>query len=342
MRRASLLAFLFLCTCAIILNVEGQCGTGGCGGADNWYSSARAFLDSDMPIVGVAQKDTSKLTSFRTGIDPDNSTSKEAQGPAKMPSMKSITILDRSDQFPKGKILNAVTSIPCSDIIMDVSNTRGLGQARIDGSILIRSKDFLNDKGDLKSSGELAKILGDDGISRGDPIVLYSDEFSSGEAAFVFWLMTYLGHSDAKVLDGGFEDWVEASLPLDTAEIVRSKTEYIPSPRSEMLANYSFIKSVKTQVIDARSYQEFGTEHIPNAFFINPEQVMSAGKLRNSTDLDLIFVKLDKNKPIVVYADDLINASLIWFALQIMDFDSKIYIGEDSKVRKEPEIYKIS
>ena len=42
-------------------------------------------------------------------------------------------------------------------------------------------------------------------------IVVYSDDFSSGDATFVFWALKYLGQENLKVLDGGLEDWKAAS-----------------------------------------------------------------------------------------------------------------------------------
>ncbi len=125
--------------------------------------------------------------------------------------------------------------------------------------------------------------------------------------------MKYLGQEDVEALDGGLRDWIDASLPLETKENTRGKTNYVPNLKKAMIADYNYSRSIFVQVLDARSYQNPGLERIPNATQIDHEQILSKGKLREAKDLELIFNKLDKNKPTMVCADDLFNGSLVWY-----------------------------
>ncbi len=120
---------------------------------------------------------------------------------------------DRVASFPNGAILKAMKSVSSSDVVMDVSNTDSYSTSHIKNAIHIPSKDFLNSEGNLKTDEELAKVLGDAGVSRDDSIVLYAGKESSGEAEFAFLVLSYLGQKDVRLLDGSLADWKAAGLP---------------------------------------------------------------------------------------------------------------------------------
>ena len=109
-------------------------------------------------------------------------------------------------------------SVSSSDVVMDVSNGDSYAASHIKDAIHIPSKDFLNSEGNLKTDEELAKVLGDAGVSRDDSIVLYGSKESSGEAEFAFLVLSYLGQKDVKLLDGSLADWKAAGLPEEVLE----------------------------------------------------------------------------------------------------------------------------
>jgi len=324
-------------------NANAGCSIEGCGGGvSSWEVSARNFLNSDVPIANAMQRDNQMATSFRAGTAVENDSLGEMENLARPTmSIDTPTPLYRSNQYPNGQMLKALMSVSSSDVIIDVSKAREKGQSRIRGSLSLSSNNFLDEDENLKTVEELSRILGNAGISRKDPVVVYGDHFSSGEATFVLWIMKYLGQDDVEALDGGLKDWTDASLPLETKENIRAKTNYMPNLKNEIVADYNYSRSDLAQVVDARSYQNFGNERIPNAIYIDPEQVQSEGILRDAKDLELIFNKLDKNKPTVVYADNLFKASLVWYALQIMGFDSRIYPWHKGEGSIDSGIYKI-
>ena len=124
---------------------------------------------------------------------------------------------DRSDLFTNGQILKPLGALAGSDVVIDASQGDGFSQSHIKGAIHVPSKSLINDNGDLKPAEELAKILGEAGVSREDSIVAYSEDLSSGDATFLFWALKYLGQDDVKVLDGSLEDWNAANLPVESS-----------------------------------------------------------------------------------------------------------------------------
>ena len=53
------------------------------------------------------------------------------------------------------------------------------------------------------------------GVDDGQPVVAY-DENDSTAAARAWWLLRYFGHQQVQVLDGGYQAWLAADLPIET------------------------------------------------------------------------------------------------------------------------------
>ena len=102
------------------------------------------------------------------------------------------------------------------DVILDVSPQ---ATEYIQGAISIPYAEFMNN-GSLKPVSEVAKILGNAGISERDSILVYGQCLPCGvNSAYVYWILKYLGHDNVKILDGGIDDWVAAKLPTETVPI---------------------------------------------------------------------------------------------------------------------------
>jgi len=125
---------------------------------------------------------------------------------------------DRIASYTNGGILKPMKSVSSSDVVIDVSNGGSYAASHIKDAIHIPSRDFLNSEGNLKTAEELAKVLGDAGVSTTDSIVLYGSKESSGEAEFAFSVLRYLGQKDVKLLEGSLADWKAAGLPEDVLE----------------------------------------------------------------------------------------------------------------------------
>ena len=307
-----------------------KCPPSGCGaGGDSWEKSAQAFINSDVPLAGVVQDRSAGAGSFKAGEPIGGIVNATGNRSAPQLGGDFVRPNSRTNMFSKGEILKPLEAISDPEVVLSVTNEFSKGDAHIKGTIYIPSKSFLQENGTLKPTSEIAEILGSAGVSSEDPVIVYSDTFDSGEAAFVFWLLSYLGQEKVKALDGGLKDWTAASLPMETKENHFTPTNYTLSLNPNLLADYDLAASGKAQLVDARDFLEYGKARMPNAFSISSDQVVAGGKIKDRAQLNSTFAKLDRNKPIVVYSDDIFKASLVWFALQLMDFDSRIYSWQD-------------
>lgn len=226
-------------------------------------------------------------------------------------------------------------AVSSADIIIDVGKGYYDANTHIKGAIPLYWDGFLDESAMIKSAPELAKVIGDAGISRDDPVIIYGDCPECGGksvATFVFWVMRYLGHDDVKVLDGGIDSWKAAGLPVETTANMRSPVDYIPKLRPGLRANYDYVSSADVQLIDARTFVEYADGCIGDAVHIDYEQLLqNDGRFEDGAALDRLFTGrgLTKDKPIVVYSNAGAKASMVWYALQLMDYDASVYTWRD-------------
>lgn len=288
---------------------DAGCGcSGGCA-VGNWDPSA--FLNSDVP---AAPYDNSSGSNSSASVS-----SSSVQGEPKPEP--------RSDTFPNEKILKSLETVSSSNVVLDVSNGNGYSRSHIKGALLVPSKNFLNSDGTLKSAQELADVLGNAGVSNSDPVVVYSDNPS--DATFAFWVLGYLGHNDVKVLDGSTKDWSASDLPVDSAQSTRKAVTYTLNLKPDLLANYDYVKRSGAQIVDVRPFLDFGKGRVPSAIYLDPAGVLKNGKINDKSKLDAVFSNLIKDKPIVVYSDDYSEASVVWYALDLMGYNAKLYTWSD-------------
>jgi len=246
--------------------------------------------------------------------------------------------LDRAASYPNGKILKHLKSVSSSDVVIDVSNGESYAASHIKDAIHIPSQNFLNGEGDLKKADELAKILGDAGVSKTDSVVLYGGQESSGEAEFAYFVLRYLGQNEVKLLDGSLAEWKAAGLPEEVGENNSTAVEYKPQVRSDVIADYEYVKSGQAQIIDVRPFVEFGKGRIPGSIALDPTNVIKGDKIKNGNDLTNVFSRFDKEKPIVVYSYDYSRSALAAYALQLMGYQASIYSWEDWKAHEVTEV----
>ena len=320
----------------LIPNANASCSiSGGCGGnSGDWESSANAFLNSDVPGSFIPS-DALNGANVGSEILSDKATSKNTLNNTtaisiQLEAMNYISPSNRSDDFANGGILKPILGVSGSDVVIDATNGNNYSdQPHIKGAIHLPSKSFLYENGTLRPASELAGILGNAGVSREDRAIIYGDRLASGDATFVFWVMRYLGLDDATVLDGGLNHWISANLPQESGPIIRKPTAYEPRIRRELLADYNYVKSGNAQIVDARTFQEFGKKRIPGSISIDSAKVLENGRIKDSAQLNDTFSDLGKDKPVVVYSDDGLNASLVWYALQLMGYNSSLYTWND-------------
>jgi thiosulfate/3-mercaptopyruvate sulfurtransferase len=341
---AALLALLVIMDVSVS-NAGTECAL--CKAAENWDNTANSFLtgnstEQTLPSTANPQMSRANIWGLKTNsILTDNSTEKTSlststpqQSRASDPNTNSAAP-QRSSSIqemlaPFSSVMSATgasSTKPSSyDVILDVSPE---ATEYIQGAISIPYSEFMNN-GSLKPVSEVAKILGDAGISERDSVLVYGQCLPCGvNSAYVYWVLKYLGHDNAKILDGGIDNWVAAKLPTETVPKVLPKVTFTPKLNPGLLATYDYVKNGKVQIVDARSFQEFGLGYIPKALNIPYDQVMDNGQLKSEAELRDLFSSIDKTLPVVVYSDTGAQAGSVWFALETLGYNASLYSWQD-------------
>ncbi|WP_373231036.1 sulfurtransferase [Cohnella sp.] len=130
----------------------------------------------------------------------------------------------------------------------------------------------------LPDVAELAKRLGQAGISNDSRVVAYDDQ-GGAMTSRLWWLLTYLGHSSVYVLEEGFTAaWLKAGLIVSSEEKVIFPKNFVAEVKPDMLADMQEVKAKLgapgVRLIDSREAPRYRGEvepidrvagHIPGA-----------------------------------------------------------------------------
>lgn len=239
--------------------------------------------------------------------------------------------------YVHGEFLASVEDANRANVILDVGSD--YDAVHIEGAIPLYWEELLDDENNPRPAAEMAEIFGNAGISPDDSVVIYgSCESCDGisVAPFVFWAMRYLGHDSVQVLDGGLDAWTDAGLPTEKRANSRAAVVYTPRVRSSLLADYEEVSSGERQLVDARTLQDFSADKIAGAIHIDYDEVQTNDRMKGSDDLTRVFAGLDEDEPIVVYSYAGARAAMVWYALQLMGYDSSVYSFNDWEAKRPP------
>jgi len=221
-------------------------------------------------------------------------------------------------------ILIQPSQVTSKDVILNVDTKP---QSYIKGADHIDYLEFTDGSDRPKSTSELSRILGNAGISRSNPLVIYSEDLSA--ATFVYLILDSLGQESIRLLDGGLEGWTAAGKPSERVPVVLAQTSYLPAIRSDLIATYDYVKGKDVQVVAARSSKEYLVGSVPGSQNIPYNSVLDSGKIKDGAALKDLFAGLHKDKPIAVYSNSGIKASLLWYALELQGYESRLYAGDN-------------
>ena len=125
--------------------------------------------------------------------------------------------------------------------VVDCGSAKGYGRAHIPGAVhllpkgseeLVAEGPWLKDPADpLHVAGPeaVATLMGKLGVSDGTTVVAY-DDFNGTFATRLWWVLAYYGHADARVLDGGWQRWLDEGRPATFRETVPEPGRFTPRP----------------------------------------------------------------------------------------------------------------
>ncbi len=215
----------------------------------------------------------------------------------------------------------------------------------------------------LPSPEVFAGAVGALGISEHDDIVVY-DGPGIFSAARVWWSFRVMGAKNVRLLDGGFDRWRNAGLPVETGKPpARPPAIFVPRFDASKVAGIADIranlKSGHSLLLDARPFARFAGQaeeprpglrsgHVPGAKSLPTDQLVSDGRLRPVAELQQIFdgLALDAHRHAITSCGSGVTAAIISLALVSAGHDNHaLYDGswaewgkaENAPVAKWPD-----
>lgn len=193
------------------------------------------------------------------------------------------------------------------------------------------------------------KLFGKVGIGNDTHVVIYGEHIKTDtmkDTQVAFWILEYLGHDKAHVLNGGIDAWKNAGYAMDNKPTMLPEKKFKAKVISSRLASTDEITAIATgkikgvQVIDARSSKENKGEdqralragHVPHTTANIPhkdtyDQIKDheTGKDKDngflSPDRVAGFYKdLDTNKRTIAYCQTGTRSTLSYLEMRLLGF----------------------
>jgi thiosulfate/3-mercaptopyruvate sulfurtransferase len=220
-------------------------------------------------------------------------------------------------------------------VVLDARPRPQFEASRVPGARWVDAADWAKSFADGKDPDAWSARIGRLGIASGSKVVVY-DASSSKDAARVWWILTYWGVEDARLLDGGWPCYEKAGLRVEKeAPKAPAPIEFKPAPKARRLATKGLLlESLKDrglQIVDARSSGEFcGLERMknqrggamPGAKNLDWTDLLdkSTQRFKGPDELRRIFrdAGIDLRRPTAAHCQSGGRSSVMVFALELM------------------------
>lgn len=159
------------------------------------------------------------------------------------------------------------------------------------------------------------------GVSNDHAVVVY-DSSGAVFAGRLWWTLRYLGHDDVKILDGGYQAWLEAQYPVTQDVPSPAPARFTPHLRPEMLVDMEEVRrkleDPSTLLIDARGADRYRGEHepldkkaghIPSAINKPYAENLQGGHFKDAAALRARFSETEEADEVIMYCGSGVSAA---------------------------------
>jgi thiosulfate/3-mercaptopyruvate sulfurtransferase len=184
------------------------------------------------------------------------------------------------------------------------------------------------------------------GVSQ-DRSVVVCDDRDATAAARAWWLLRYHGHENVRVLDGGYQAWLAARLPVSETEPATPPGDFTARPGHMQVLDAAGAESTARTglLLDARAGERYRGEqepidpvagHIPGAVSApTMDNVNPDGTFRSPAELAARFAAFGAG-PVGAYCGSGVTAAHEVLALAVAGLPAALYVGSWSDWITDP------
>lgn len=227
-------------------------------------------------------------------------------------------------------------------LILDLGKTLLYEQIHVPGASYLPYESLVTVSGRtaglLPAIAQLNITFSDYGIDNNRTVIAYDDE-GGGKAARLIWTLHCLGHTNAKLLNGGIHAWANEGFPRDKGPVSdpqeqsRFSAKLSDEPVADASYIYNHLDDPNVILLDARSREEFTGDrkfaqqggHIPGAVHFEWSDAMDKSRNLRLTDKQALSDRLeslhvDKEKTVVCYCQTHHRSSFLYVVLKHLEY----------------------
>lgn len=144
--------------------------------------------------------------------------------------------------------LNGLSKSEGHLLFVDTREKEQYGHGHIEGAIHIWRDELSDSLQMMRPGDEIAKILGNKGISPDDTLIIY-DDHGCAEAARLWWVLHYFGFDNTYLLNGGYSHWKRQNRPISN-RVLRRTSKVFQFPKDIQPDFYITQTELETELSD--------------------------------------------------------------------------------------------
>lgn len=221
--------------------------------------------------------------------------------------------------------------------IIDTRKGDGYLTSHILGAVALGVSPLLHDNGNVLEPHLFAQLMSDLGVGNQTAVIAY-DDGNNLFAARLWWVLNYYGHTQVKVLNGGWDRWIAEGRPLASNPNTPQPKHFETRPDPDWIADTDYVRASidnsQHLLLDVRGDAEWsrtepsGTTppgHIPGTVHLVWSDVIDSENrcFKPAKTLREMFnnVGVTTPKEVIVYCQGGIRAAHTVFALKLAGFD---------------------